>query len=239
MLTDLGLTLLATRGTAAFLAEHGIASDTVNKAYEGGRTVVDIIKDGGVQLVLNTTEGAQAVEDSRSMRAVTLADKIPYYTTLAASHAAAQAMKAAREGELGVRSLQGGRKATLHHAEEPLQGGVSLNNNGAFGCARLCAILAGAEYLPLRDGPLPISFFDRSRCCLECTYKRRKIVEVARRTVQGAILYFAHRQNHQKRCELNGDGLSSIAPPQVRKIHFLIKRSGHRDAVHSRCSAIQ
>ncbi len=106
MLTDLGLTVLATRGTAAFLAEHGIASDTVNKAYEGGRTVVDIIKDGGVQLVLNTTEGAQAVEDSRSMRAVTLSDKIPYYTTLAASHAAAQAMKAASEGELGVRSLQ-------------------------------------------------------------------------------------------------------------------------------------
>jgi carbamoyl-phosphate synthase large subunit len=107
MLVDLGLSLLATRGTASFLAEHGIASDTVNKAYEGGRTVVDIIKDGGVQLVLNTTEGAQAVEDSRSMRAVTLADKIPYFTTLAASHAAAQAMKAAREGELGVRSLQG------------------------------------------------------------------------------------------------------------------------------------
>src|SRR6056297_821418 len=107
MLIDLGLSLLATRGTASFLAEHGIASDTVNKAYEGGRTVVDIIKDGGVQLVLNTTEGAQAVEDSRSMRAVTLADKIPYFTTLAASHAAAQAMKAAREGELGVRSLQG------------------------------------------------------------------------------------------------------------------------------------
>ncbi|MCU4654859.1 carbamoyl-phosphate synthase large subunit [Roseibacterium sp. SDUM158016] len=106
MLTDLGLTLLATRGTASYLAEHGIASDVVNKAYEGGRTVVDIIKDGGVQLVLNTTEGAQAVEDSRSMRAVTLADKIPYFTTLAASHAAAQAMRAAREGELGVRSLQ-------------------------------------------------------------------------------------------------------------------------------------
>jgi carbamoyl-phosphate synthase large subunit len=106
MLTDLGLTLLATRGTADFLSEHGIASDVVNKAYEGGRTIVDIIKDGGVQLVLNTTEGAQAVEDSRSMRAVTLADRIPYFTTLAASHAAALAMRAAREGELGVRSLQ-------------------------------------------------------------------------------------------------------------------------------------
>jgi carbamoyl-phosphate synthase large subunit len=107
ILTDLGLTLLATSGTAAFLKTHGIASTVVNKAYEGGRSIVDIIKDGGVQLVLNTTEGAQAVEDSRSMRAVTLADKIPYFTTLAASHAAAQAMKAAREGELGVRSLQG------------------------------------------------------------------------------------------------------------------------------------
>jgi carbamoyl-phosphate synthase large subunit len=106
MLTDLGLTLLATRGTADFLGRHGIASDVVNKAYEGGRTIVDIIKDRGVQLVLNTTEGAQAVEDSRSMRAVTLADRIPYFTTLAASHAAALAMRAAREGELGVRSLQ-------------------------------------------------------------------------------------------------------------------------------------
>jgi carbamoyl-phosphate synthase large subunit len=105
-LEELGFSLLATRGTASFLAEHGIAADVVNKAYEGGRSIVDIIKDGGVQLVLNTTEGAQAVEDSRSMRAVTLADKIPYFTTLAASHAAAQAMKAAREGELGVRSLQ-------------------------------------------------------------------------------------------------------------------------------------
>ncbi len=107
ILTDLGLTILATRGTAAFLSEHGLASDVVNKAYEGGRTIVDIMKDGHVSLVLNTTEGAQAVEDSRSMRAVALYDKIPYFTTLAASHAAALAMKAAREGELGVRSLQG------------------------------------------------------------------------------------------------------------------------------------
>ncbi|PWK60969.1 carbamoyl-phosphate synthase large subunit [Roseicyclus mahoneyensis] len=106
ILRSLGFSLLATRGTASFLKEHGIPSDIVNKAYEGGRSIVDIIKDGGVQLVLNTTEGAQAVEDSRSMRAVTLADKIPYFTTLAASHAAAQAMRASREGELGVRSLQ-------------------------------------------------------------------------------------------------------------------------------------
>ncbi|MBF9031350.1 carbamoyl-phosphate synthase large subunit [Rhodobacterales bacterium HKCCE3408] len=106
ILTELGLTIMATRGTAAYLSEHGIASEIVNKAYEGGRTIVDIMKDGGVDLVLNTTEGPQAIEDSRSMRNVALMDKIPYFTTLAASHAAALAMKAAREGELGVRSLQ-------------------------------------------------------------------------------------------------------------------------------------
>ncbi|MEL6953715.1 MAG: carbamoyl-phosphate synthase large subunit [Pseudomonadota bacterium] len=106
MLHDLGLTILATGGTASFLADHGIPSERVNKAYEGGRTIVDIMKDGGVSLVLNTTEGPQAIEDSRSMRNVALMDKIPYFTTLAASHAAAQAMKAAREGELGVRALQ-------------------------------------------------------------------------------------------------------------------------------------
>jgi carbamoyl-phosphate synthase large subunit len=107
LLTDLGLEILATRGTAAFLAQHGIATQVVNKAYEGGRSIVDIMKDGLVHLVMNTTEGTQAVEDSRSMRNVALMDKIPYFTTLAGSHAAALAMKAAREGELGVRPLQG------------------------------------------------------------------------------------------------------------------------------------
>ncbi|MEL7106625.1 MAG: carbamoyl-phosphate synthase large subunit [Pseudomonadota bacterium] len=107
VLKGLGLDILATRGTAAFLTENGIDSRIVNKAYEGGRTIVDVMKDGEVQLVINTTEGAQAVEDSRSMRNVALMDKIPYFTTAAASHAAALAMKAAKEGEIEVRALQG------------------------------------------------------------------------------------------------------------------------------------
>ena len=107
LLKELGLTILATRGTAAFLIENGIESDTVNKAYEGGRTIVDVMKDGLVQLVMNTTEGAQAVEDSRSMRNVALMDKIPYYTTAAGAHAAALAMAAAKDGAVDVRSLQG------------------------------------------------------------------------------------------------------------------------------------
>ena len=107
MLRELGLSILATRGTASFLTENGIPSDVVNKAYEGGRTIVDVMKDGEISLVMNTTEGAQAVEDSRSMRNVALMDKIPYYTTAAAAHAAALAMVARRDGEIEVRSLQG------------------------------------------------------------------------------------------------------------------------------------
>ena len=106
ILTDLGFKILATRGTASFLKEQGIEAEVVKKAYEGRPNIVDVMKDGGVSLVMNSTEGAQAVEDSRSMRNVALMDKIPYFTTLAGSHAAALAMKAHQEGEIGVRSLQ-------------------------------------------------------------------------------------------------------------------------------------
>ncbi|WP_068114078.1 carbamoyl-phosphate synthase large subunit [Tropicimonas marinistellae] len=105
-LHELGFEILATRGTAAFLKENDIPAETVNKVYEGRPNIVDVMKDGRVHLVMNTTEGAQAVEDSRSMRTVALMDRIPYFTTLAAAHAAALAMIARREGEIGVRALQ-------------------------------------------------------------------------------------------------------------------------------------
>ena len=107
ILTDLGFTITATSGTAEFLSAAGIKTEVIKKAYEGRPNIVDVMKDGRIDLVMNTTEGAQAVEDSRSMRAIALADRIPYYTTAAASHAAALAMKAREEGEIGVRSLQG------------------------------------------------------------------------------------------------------------------------------------
>lgn len=106
-LVELGFSFIATRGTAAFLQANGISCEVVNKVYEGRPNIVDVMKDKRVALVMNTTEGAQAVEDSRSMRNVALMDRIPYFTTLAASHAAAFAMKSAREGELSVRALQG------------------------------------------------------------------------------------------------------------------------------------
>ncbi|MGY6632194.1 MAG: carbamoyl-phosphate synthase large subunit [Alkalilacustris sp.] len=107
MLVDLGLTVVATRGTAAFLTAEGIPCEVVNKVYEGRPNIVDMLKDGQIALVMNTTEGVQAVADSRDIRAAALTEKIPYFTTATASHAAAQAMVARREGPLTVRTLQG------------------------------------------------------------------------------------------------------------------------------------
>ncbi|WP_299412580.1 carbamoyl-phosphate synthase large subunit [uncultured Sulfitobacter sp.] len=100
-------TITATRGTAAWLTEHNIACDTVNKVYEGRPDITDMMKDEQIHLVMNTTEGAQAVEDSKSIRSIALYDKIPYYTTAAGAYAAALAIKAQAEDEIGVKSLQG------------------------------------------------------------------------------------------------------------------------------------
>jgi carbamoyl-phosphate synthase large subunit len=106
-LVAMGFELVATRGTAAFLLANGAPCALVNKVYEGRPNIVDRLKDGDIALVFNTTEGAQAVNDSREIRAVALYDKIPYFTTAAASISAVQAMRARLEGEIGVRTLQG------------------------------------------------------------------------------------------------------------------------------------
>ncbi len=106
-LVDMGFSMVATGGTAAFLEEHGMTCDVVKKVYEGRPNVVDMLKDGQIHLLMNTTEGAAAVEDSREIRSVALYDKIPYYTTAAGSHAAAMAIKARLEGDLTVMPLQG------------------------------------------------------------------------------------------------------------------------------------
>jgi carbamoyl-phosphate synthase large subunit len=107
VLLDQGFALIATRGTAEWLSGQGLTCDVVNKVYEGRPDITDMMKDGDVHLVMNTTEGAQAVEDSKSIRSIALYDKIPYFTTAAGSHAAALAIKAQAEDEIGVKSLQG------------------------------------------------------------------------------------------------------------------------------------
>ena len=106
IMRELGFKLLATGGTAKFLKENGIEATRVNKVYEGRPHIVDTMKDGGVQIVFNTTEGRQSIADSRAIRALTLSTKTPYFTTAAGAYAAALAMKSRLEGELTVRSLQ-------------------------------------------------------------------------------------------------------------------------------------
>ncbi|SIP98114.1 carbamoyl-phosphate synthase large subunit [Paracoccus thiocyanatus] len=105
-LTAMGFRLVATRGTAEFLRGAGVETELVNKVYEGRPNIVDRLKNGEIAMVLNTTEGKQAIADSREIRAVALNDKIPYFTTAAGSIAAVAAIKSRGEGEIGVRSLQ-------------------------------------------------------------------------------------------------------------------------------------
>ncbi len=105
-LTAMGFDLIATSGTADFLAANGVKTQRVNKVYEGRPNIVDRLKNDEIAMVLNTTEGAQAINDSREIRAVALYDKIPYFTTAAGSIAAVAAIKSRGEGEVGVRPLQ-------------------------------------------------------------------------------------------------------------------------------------
>jgi carbamoyl-phosphate synthase large subunit len=106
LLSGIGFKVLATSGTQRYLAEQGVAAVKINKVAEGRPHIVDAIKNGEVQLVFNTTEGATALNDSRSLRRAALLHKVPYYTTLSGAVAAAQGIKAYLGGDLEVRALQ-------------------------------------------------------------------------------------------------------------------------------------
>ena len=106
MLVGIGFKVRATGGTARYLIENGIPAERINKVSEGRPHVVDAIKNGSIQLVFNTTAGAQALADSRSLRRAALLHKAPYYTTLAGALAAAEGIKAYVGGDLEVRALQ-------------------------------------------------------------------------------------------------------------------------------------
>ncbi|HYZ48519.1 MAG TPA: carbamoyl-phosphate synthase large subunit [Sphingomonas sp.] len=105
-LAALGYRVIATGGTADHLEREGVPIERVNKVAQGRPHIVDRIKDGGVDLIFNTTEGWQSLKDSASIRASALNAKIPYFTTAAASAAVVRAIKALRERPLEVRSLQ-------------------------------------------------------------------------------------------------------------------------------------
>ncbi|WP_194953499.1 carbamoyl-phosphate synthase large subunit [Sphingopyxis solisilvae] len=105
-LTDWGWRVIATGGTADYLASAGIEVERVNKVAEGRPHIVDRIKDGDVQLIFNTTEGWQSLQDSQSIRASALAGDVAYYTTAAGSDAATHAIGALRAHSLEVKPLQ-------------------------------------------------------------------------------------------------------------------------------------
>jgi carbamoyl-phosphate synthase large subunit len=105
-LSELGFGILATRGTKRALEAHGIACEQVNKVLEGRPHIVDLMKNGEVQLVFNTTEGAKALADSKDIRRTALLNHIPYYTTLAGALAATEAIRALMAGSLSVAPLQ-------------------------------------------------------------------------------------------------------------------------------------
>ena len=105
-LEALGFSIVATGGTARYLAENGVAVERINKVAEGRPHIVDRIKDGAIALVFNTTEGWQSLKDSQSIRGSALTGRLPYFTTAAASVAAVEAIEALRTAQLEVRSLQ-------------------------------------------------------------------------------------------------------------------------------------
>jgi len=106
LLLERGFRVIATGGTASYLADQGLSVERVRKVLEGRPHIVDSMKNGEVQLVFNTTEGKQSLADSYEIRRTALMMKIPYFTTSAGALAAAQAITAMAHGPLDVRPLQ-------------------------------------------------------------------------------------------------------------------------------------
>ncbi len=106
LLANAGWTILATGGTATYLAEQGLDVTRVKKVAEGQRHIVDQIKDGEVDMIWNTTEGWQSLLDSAAIRRSGLATGVSSYTTAAAAEAAAMAITSPAASTLDVRPLQ-------------------------------------------------------------------------------------------------------------------------------------
>ena len=105
-LIGLGFRIMATGGTHTRLSAAGVACERVNKVREGRPHCVDRILDGDVHLVVNTTAGAASIQDSFSLRRTALMRGLPYYTTISAARAAADAIARLKSGSISVCSLQ-------------------------------------------------------------------------------------------------------------------------------------
>ncbi|NMD06420.1 MAG: carbamoyl phosphate synthase large subunit, partial [Phyllobacteriaceae bacterium] len=105
-LAELGFAIRATGGTHSYLEQKGIASVKINKVLEGRPHVVDAIKNGDIQLVLNTTESKSSESDSKSIRQTAVMQKVPYYTTLPGILSVTKAIAAQKADTIQVRPLQ-------------------------------------------------------------------------------------------------------------------------------------
>ncbi|MDA9229871.1 carbamoyl-phosphate synthase large subunit [Amylibacter sp.] len=106
ILSKQGFEILATGGTSIWLSDNNVKNTRVKKVYEGQPNIVDALKNNEINLIFNTTQGSQSLKDSRAIRAAALSNKICYYTTAAASNAAAKAIKDVENSELEVNALQ-------------------------------------------------------------------------------------------------------------------------------------
>jgi carbamoyl-phosphate synthase large subunit len=103
---DMGFKILSTDGTGRFLAANGVEAQRINKVKEGRPHIVDAIKNGEIQLVINTPKGKLSEFDDSYIRKAAIKYKIPYITTATAALAATKGIAARREGKAEVRSLQ-------------------------------------------------------------------------------------------------------------------------------------
>ena len=103
---ELGFKIVATTGTAGYLRDNGIAAEPILKLHEGRPNIDDALKNGEIQLVVNTPSGKRGAEDDSYIRKAAIRHKVPYITTIAAAVAAAHGISAHRQGRGEVRSLQ-------------------------------------------------------------------------------------------------------------------------------------
>jgi carbamoyl-phosphate synthase large subunit len=103
---EMGFQIVGTRGTAAFLHDHGVHVWSVHKISEGRPNVLDHLKNGDIQLMINTSVGRRASADATAMRRGALLYNVPYSTTLAGARATSEAVRALRERDWGVAPLQ-------------------------------------------------------------------------------------------------------------------------------------
>ena len=105
-LREMGYSIIATKGTARFLTENGVSVTVINKFLEGPPHIVGAIEQGEIQLVINTTFGTQAINDSFSLRRASLMQNLPYCTTIRGAQALVAALQEIQENDLSIASLQ-------------------------------------------------------------------------------------------------------------------------------------